>query len=723
MNIFRGRPLAFACVSASLFALLCFSFDFPFRLPLSVALVAVGFGMFLCFRIRRRLPAVWVAIGLSAVLTAILIFGSWTFFSLQVKPFSDSEGATVTAEGIVIGRMETDGGYGNFAVSLTELDGKRMNRRVLLSCEYPSALRAGERVRFRATVASFSGEARDEATYRFADGFSGKLICSDFFECFVISNGNAPFRTWLSERNADFSERLVTRVGRENGGLAAALLLGNRSFLSATDTLCFRRAGISHLLALSGLHVGILIAAVERLLRMLRVPRRIRAVPVVLLSVGYLMLTGGAPSTTRAVLMATLLYLAFLVRRNYDPFTAISVALFLILAVRPYAVADVGLWMSFCAAGGIVVFLPAVRRYFERRGTAPGGVRRWLRGVAYAALSTLAVGMFAFCATLPLSAVFFGEVSVLSVPVTLFLSPLVAVGLVLSALSLFFPLPPISRAASLLLGAIRAVAARAADGRDVTVLFRDGRTLTLLTLMTAVFLLFAVIRLRRRVLIGIPLLLAVATVVSAFAAIPPVSRGVSVTYSDCGTEEFLLFSRGGKAVAVDLSGGGRNYARGLIGSLHGENCTELEELILTRYRSSESYSVSRVFAKVKVRTLRLPTPLTEDETAIAARIAEEAARFGVACVFSDECEAIKGLSLRVGRDRADGETVAFLTAEADGHTALWTETDQIPSESAALKAAHAKADVLIGGDNRTVCGVSPQAETVGATGTCRFYLK
>ncbi|MBQ3638891.1 MAG: ComEC/Rec2 family competence protein [Clostridia bacterium] len=723
MDVFRGRPLAFACVSASLFALICFSLDISFRLPLAVAFAAVGFGMFLWLRIRRRLPAVWMAMSLSAVLAAVLLLGSWSFFELQVKPFSASEGETVTAEGVVTERMETSGGYGNFAVNLTELDGNRVNRRVLLSCEYASALRAGEHVRFSATVASFSGEARDEANYRLADGFCGVLVCSDPSDCSVLSRESGSFRAWFSERNAAFSERLVTRVGRENGGLAAALLLGNRSFLAATDALRFRRAGISHLLALSGLHVGILIAAVERLLRLLRVPRVFRAVPVVLFSVGYLMLTGGAPSTARAVLMATVLYLAFLVRRNYDPITAISFALFLILAFRPHAVADLGLWMSFCAAGAIVVFVPAVRKFFERRGQAPRGIRKRLQSFLWGTLLTLSVGLFAFCATLPLSAVFFGEVSVVSVPVTMLLSPLVAVGLVLSALSLTLPFPPLLHLTSRMLGAVRTVAARVADGRGITVLFRDRGTMVLLILMTATFLLFSVIRLRQRGLLVLTLLLAVATVVSAYAAIPPASHGVAVTYSDPGAEEFLLFTRGGKAVAVDLSDGRRNYLRNLSKSLHDETCTELEELILTRYRSSEAYLLNRIFAGVKVRVLRLPTPLTDDETAIAARLSEEAERFGVACVFSDESETVKGLSLRVGRDCVDGETIAFVTAEADGRAALWTEADQIPSESAVLRGAYAEADLLIGGENLTLYGASSAIETKAGAGTCRFYLK
>ena len=200
---------------------------------------------------------------------------------MQVSSLADSDGKTVAAEGIVTERLETDQFYSHFSMTLTELDGAKTSRRVILSCEYLSALRAGERVRVTAKVSSFSERASETEAYRIADGFSGVLICSDSNDCHVISSGNFSFRTRLSEWNARLSERLSDRIGGASGGLAAALLLGNRSYLFATDTLNFRRAGVSHLLALSGLHVGILIAAIERFLKLLRVPRFARVFPMI----------------------------------------------------------------------------------------------------------------------------------------------------------------------------------------------------------------------------------------------------------------------------------------------------------------------------------------------------------------------------------------------------------------------------------------------------------
>jgi ComEC/Rec2-related protein len=198
---------------------------------------------------------------------------------------------------------------------------------------------------------------------------------------------------WASKLNTRLSYGLRNAIGGEVGGVGAALLLGNRSWLSEDTVLAFRRAGVSHLLALSGLHVSILIGFLELVFRKLKLPHTARAVTVPLFALGYLALSGFAVSTWRAVLMICVLYLAYLFRADYDAFTALSLTLALILAVTPYAVLDLSLWMSFLAAGSIIVFSPAVSSFlwrWKRRTRLPAPLFRVLSAIA----SAFAVGAF-----------------------------------------------------------------------------------------------------------------------------------------------------------------------------------------------------------------------------------------------------------------------------------------------------------------------------------------
>ena len=165
----------------------------------------------------------------------------------------------------------------------------------------------------------------------------------------------------------------------------------------------------------------ILIGFAELLLRKMRLPKLVRSILIPLLALGYLCLTGFSLSTVRAVLMACVLYLAFLSRARYDSFTALCAALMLILFVTPYAVWDLSLWMSFLAAAAIVIFSPACQKFLEER-KQNWRLPMWCFSPVRGFLTALFVGVIANLGLLLLSAVTFGELSILSVPVTMLLS-------------------------------------------------------------------------------------------------------------------------------------------------------------------------------------------------------------------------------------------------------------------------------------------------------------
>ena len=697
MGVFQNRPLAFACAFSALLATGAAFVPWPVRLPLCLALFAATVGTVVPAVVRRRCgPKQTVAL-LSFLLGAVLLFGSWRFFDLQAGDLARSAGREVTAEGVITARDDS-GFRTSFAVSLDELDGKRTGRRVCLMYAGTSALRVGDRVRFTGTVAPLE---KNGGAFRSADGFSGAIL-ADADGTTLLSEGHFSLWTRLSVWNDALSERLSERIGGAEGGLAAALLLGNRSHLAGGDALAFRRAGVSHLLALSGLHVGILIAALDRFLRLCRVPRAFRVAPVILLSFVYLAVTGASPSTVRAVLMASLLYLSFVARRSYDPVTALFTALFLILAAEPYAVTDLGLWFSFAAAGGIVVFLPAVNRLFDRRGRAPYGFRRFASRTLKTVFLAVAVGLFAFCATLPLTALTFGEVSVLSVPVTLLLSPVLPFALVLPALALVFPLPPLTFAAGKVLALLRAVVAFSSARPGVTVLLDDPRPLVFVLLTAAALLFCAVVALRRRwrLLLALPVLFAVCSLVSAYAVVPSAGRGVGLTYRSAGSREYLLFTRGSGAVAVDLSGG--NYAYDLKADLNANGCTELKELILTHYDPAVTHLLDRVAATVRLGGICLPDPRDADEEAVAARVREEADRLGVRVRTGDGTEPLPGLSLRVSHDPGgSGRAVTVFAATGDRAVVWYDLRDRSPEQTVFLAEALSRADVVILGRHGT----------------------
>lgn len=648
-----------------------FYVDLPRRWILSVIFLSLAALLLIVARIRRNCGKRQSTLILVCLLAAVLLFSSWNFFNRQVGFWEEKSGETVTAEGVVIMRQGSGANQSLFLLQLEEVDGARVRQTILLQCEYLSALRPGERVRLTGTADALPPISEDpDVALSLADGISGRLICTGFEDCKVLASDEGSLRVCLAEWNTVLSETLIERLEKREGGLAAALVLGNRSYLDAVDKLAFRRVGISHFLALSGLHVGILILAVERLLRLFRVPRRGRVIAVVVLSVCYLAVTGASLSTVRAVCMAAILSGAFLLRRRYDSQTAIFAALFGILALQPYAVADAGMWLSFLAAGGIIVFVPAVREALANRKLPKRAIHPAKR-IGKALLLSISVGLFAFSATLPISAPLFGEVSILSVPATLVLSPLLSVVLILSALCLLVPVPPVFFLAKQSLHLLCRIVSGCSEWREITVRTQDHVTLILIAVLAVLLFLCAILKFRKKLFAAAPLLLILPIFLSAYSIHWFGPKTVKTEYFSQKSSEYLLFSSAGKAVAVDCSGGNKNYAQALAEGVHSAGCTELEELILTHYHSPVTYLLGRIAEKIKVRTLLLPTPENEEEAAVAKRIADEAERLGISCKTADESSAVAGLTVLWMHDAGMSEPPVTLVAKTEKTVLVW----------------------------------------------------
>jgi len=150
---------------------------------------------------------------------------------------------------------------------------------------------------------------------------------------------------------------LTRELSPEVGALAAAIVLGDRQRLGDLQAT-FQAAGLAHLLALSGLHVGILAGFLTLLLFPLG---RYRYPVVAVLLLGYWQLALASPSLTRATLMAvTIFALLFLGRGRLPLGQALALALTVQLALNPYAMASLSFQLSYLALAGLGLFLPLI---------------------------------------------------------------------------------------------------------------------------------------------------------------------------------------------------------------------------------------------------------------------------------------------------------------------------------------------------------------------------
>ncbi len=224
------------------------------------------------------------------------------------------------------------------------------------------------------------------------------------------------FRSPFWRLRAALRERVVAALARAGpaAGLATAVLIGDRRYLDPAVVARFRRAGASHLLALSGLHVGIVYGCVLVLMRV--APRRAGPLVAAAVAVGYALIATGGPALARAAMMASVGSLLAVADRERRPVPIIALAALILLTIDPGAAAQLSFQLSFLALLGVLAGARVAARM-------PPGLLRWVGGAVLCSVG-------AQVATAPLVLTTFGALypgSVLFAPV---LMPAVTVFLV-----------------------------------------------------------------------------------------------------------------------------------------------------------------------------------------------------------------------------------------------------------------------------------------------------
>ncbi len=258
----------------------------------------------------------------------------------------------------------------------------------------------------------------------------------------VIVGRGRGWRRWCARLRAGARRVLEASTSPETAAFLSALLLGIRDDLPRRWVEDMRRSGTAHLLAISGLHVGVASLVFFGVLRLLPIGMRMRDVVLVLLLWVYAGVTGARPSILRAVLTATFFFAGVMLERERDPFNILACAGVAILIVTPAELFEAGFQMSFLSVWGILAFAPPLQRWGMGRTDQP-----WSRGfgVRRALAASVAVSTGAFLGGCGVVAFHFHQIALYAVPANLLAVPLAALcvplGLMVLALGAWAPWP------------------------------------------------------------------------------------------------------------------------------------------------------------------------------------------------------------------------------------------------------------------------------------------
>lgn len=600
------------------------------RLPMLAALLALLGAVLLLLRKKAlRLPAaalLFAALGLAHV---------FAYTNRTQIRAADIAGQTVTVEGSVLDYPDVYERYNRLRIRIDGGDLPHAKAIVYDNDQSLTEVRPGDRVCFQAaarTADTLYGKPYDNYL---VNGFFYRLTIRGEAE---LTPARFSLRTVPVKLQRFLSGRMERIFPADTLPFLQALLLGDRERFYDDDALyvSMTRAGLMHIVAVSGLHVAFLVSLLTFIFGKGRTGT--------LLSIAalwfFVLVTGAGKAAVRAGFMQTVLLMAPLLRRENDPITSLSAVLAVCLAVNPYSAKSVSLQLSYSAMAGILIFFEQFYKALEQR--VPERLR--VRPVRYL-LAALASSLSVMPFTIPLTALHFGYVPLLS---------LVANPLCLWAVSLCFSLGWVACTLSVVpaLGAavgwldawlVRYIllAARFVSAFPHAVLYTQTPGAWLWIGATyACFLAAILLRKQRRPRLGLPALLSAALLIGIlWHAWADARSHESVAALDVGQGQCVAVIAGEATALIDCgSGSTLDNAGAEAGEyLLSRGRTSVDLLVLTHLHADHANGVVRLMELIPVKTLILPAR-TDRSNPLLLEILESAGRHGTQVVEIGEGE-------------------------------------------------------------------------------------
>lgn len=189
-----------------------------------------------------------------------------------------------------------------------------------------------------------------------------------------IIDDSGSFIKRLAIENRNKLLRLLNTIGLENQeyAVASALILGYTDDLNAETKSAFSSSGALHVLAVSGLHVAIIYALLDKLLMFLNYFKKgnyLKAILIIIFLWLYALITGLSPSVIRAATMLSFIVVAKTINRNANIYNTIAASAFTILCFNPFIIMEVGFQLSYLAVIGIIFLQPKIYQalYFRNK--------------------------------------------------------------------------------------------------------------------------------------------------------------------------------------------------------------------------------------------------------------------------------------------------------------------------------------------------------------------
>lgn len=296
----------------------------------------------------------------------------------------------------------------------------------------------GREISCTGSFEAFDGELNpgqfDAASYYKNEGYTGILNAENIR--IVKEEESFSPDIYLHRLNLAISDKYKKILGDKNAGSLSAMVLGDKRGLDEEIKELYQENSISHLLSISGLHISLLGGAVFLFLRRLKVSFRFPLIASSIILIIYGAFTGFSVSTSRAVIMMSVLFISFVIGKSYDLPSGLALAALILIVINHRAIYQSGFLLSFFAVIGIFYIMPELLYIFKVDIYHKKGIIKGLHLFLASIISSISI----LLATLPIVLNNFYEVSLTGIILNIIVIPLMSLVVITGLLGGFVAL-------------------------------------------------------------------------------------------------------------------------------------------------------------------------------------------------------------------------------------------------------------------------------------------
>lgn len=464
-----------------------------------------------------------------------------------------------------------------------------------------------------------ASSARNEGGFDYKQYLKSKnvygIISVDKKDIKLIKKNNVGVIDLLANKVSNSMKiKIEQNLSNETSKLLSGILIGNKSNLQKEIQEDFRNSSLSHVLAISGMHISYIMLGITFVINKMKFNKKVSKIITIFILLFFIILTGKTASVTRACFMSSYIILASLFHKKAHVLASISISLLIILIINPYLILDIGLQLSYGGTIGIVLIYPILKKLKKKKEDKSSKFKKIIHKIKDKILDIILITISANLVIFPIVLFHYNTISFTFIISNLLISPIIGIIIILGFISVFasYIISPISKVMFLILqiflNLLIKIAHFCAELPFSKVYFPTPKIYVII--IYYVFLIFIILarnkiivikKINKKIIIIFVIIIIILNLILNF-----IPKTFTISFIDVGQGDSMLISTPkGKKILID-GGGSRDEESFNIGKqtlipyLLNKGITKLDYILISHFDSDHVGGILSVLEELKV---------------------------------------------------------------------------------------------------------------------------